>query len=129
MPSEDSAIRLSNVSLRRQDRWILHHVIWSIPAGACCAILGRNGSGKSTLARILAAHLWPTSGEVEVLGGRFGDASLPDLRHSIRLVQPAGPYDVVGELTAREVVLTGYFGTLGLYDAATPGMEHHADER
>ena len=128
MASEDSAIRLSNVGLRRQERWILHRVSWTVPAGACCAILGPNGSGKSTLARILAAHLWPTEGDVEVLGGRFGDASLPDLRHSIRLVQPAGPYDVTGELTAREVVLTGYFGTLGLYDRTTPAMEHHADE-
>ena len=128
MASEDSAIRLSNVGLRRQERWILHRVSWAVPAGACCAILGPNGSGKSTLARILAAHLWPTEGDVEVLGGRFGDASLPDLRHSIRLVQPAGPYDVAAELTAREVVLTGYFGTLGLYDRTTPAMEHHADE-
>jgi len=128
MSSQDSAIRLSNVSLRRQDRWILHNVNWSVSAGACCAILGPNGSGKSTLARILAAHLWPTSGEVVVLGGRFGDTSLPDLRHAIRLVQPAGPYDVAGELIAREVVLTGYFGTLGLYHAVTPQMEQHADE-
>jgi iron complex transport system ATP-binding protein len=126
--AEDDAIRLCEVSLRRQERWILQNVNWSVRSGACCAILGPNGSGKSTLARILAAHLWPTSGEVEVLGGRFGDANLPDLRHSIRLVQPAGPYDVVGELSAREVVLTGYFGTLGLYHATTPAMEQHADE-
>jgi iron complex transport system ATP-binding protein len=125
---EDDAIRLRDVCLRRQDRWILQNVNWSVHAGACCAILGPNGSGKSTLARILAAHLWPSSGEVEVLGGRFGDANLPDLRHFIRLVQPAGPYDVVGELSAREVVLTGYFGTLGLYDATTRAMEQHADE-
>jgi len=95
--------------------------------GSCCAILGPNGSGKSTLARILAAHLWPTTGECEVLGGRFGQTSLPELRHSIRLVQPAGPYDVDAELTTREVVLTGYFGTIGLYDAVTPQMTRHAD--
>src|SRR5947208_9390818 len=109
------AFVFGNVSLQRGQRLILRGITCSVPAGACCAILGPNGSGKSTLARILAAHLWPTSGAVEVLGGRFGDTSLPDLRHSIRLVQPTGPYDVVGELTAREVVLTGHFGTLGLY--------------
>ncbi len=128
MLSEDSAIRLGNVSLRRQERWILHRVSWTVDVGTCCAILGPNGSGKSTLARILAAHLFPTEGDVEVLGGRFGDTSLPDLRHSIRLVQPAGPYDVASELTAREVVLTGFFGTLGLYDPITRTMEQHADE-
>ena len=57
------AIRLNGVGLRRGERWILHNINWTVPTGTCCAILGPNGSGKSTLARILAAHLWPTSGE------------------------------------------------------------------
>src|SRR5436190_8658468 len=121
------AIRLNGVGLRRGERWILHNINWTVPAGVCCAILGPNGSGKSTLARILAAHLWPTSGECEILGGRFGQTSLPELRHAIRLVQPAGPYDVDTQLTAREVTLTGYFGTLGLYDPVSGEMERHAE--
>jgi iron complex transport system ATP-binding protein len=123
-----SAIRLRHVGLKRGQRWILREINWDVVAGSCCAILGPNGSGKSTLTRILAAHLWPTSGECEVLGGRFGETSLPELRHSIRLVQAAGPYDVDPELTAREAVLTGYFGTIGLYDPVTPEMQQHADD-
>ena len=121
------AIRLHQVGLKRGERWILRGVSWTVPAGACCAILGPNGSGKSTLTRILAAHLWPTAGECEVLGGKFGEVSLPELRHSIRLVQAAGPYDVDPQLSTREVVLTGYFGTIGLYDAVNADMEEHAD--
>jgi hypothetical protein len=57
--------------------------------------------------------LWPSVGSATVLDGTFGETSLPELRHSIRLVQAAGPYDVEPELTAREVVETGFFGTLG----------------
>ena len=113
--------------MRRGERWILRDVTWSVPAGACRAILGPNGSGKSTLTRILAAHLWPTTGEVSVLDGRFGETSLPELRHSIRLVQAAGPYDVDPELTAREVVETGFFGTLGLYNEIDDAMARDAD--
>jgi iron complex transport system ATP-binding protein len=122
------AIRLLQVGLKRGERWILRDISWAVPAGACCAILGPNGSGKSTLTRILAAHLWPTTGQCEVLGGKFGEISLPELRHSIRLVQAAGPYDVDGQLATREVVLTGYFGTIGLYDPVEPAMRQHADE-
>ena len=102
--AQPAAIRLQNVGMRRGERWILRDINWTVPAGSCCAILGPNGSGKSTLTRILAAHLWPTTGEVAVLGGKFGETSLPELRQSIRLVQAAGPYDVEPELTAREVV-------------------------
>ena len=121
------AIKLTGVGMRRGTRWILRDINWTVPAGSCCAILGPNGSGKSTLTRILAAHVWPTTGECEVLGGKFGETSLPELRHSIRLVQAAGPYDVEPELTARQVVETGFFGTLGLYDATDESMDRDAE--
>ena len=125
--AQPAAIHLQNVGLRRGDTWILRGVNWAVPQGACAAILGPNGSGKSTLTRILACHYWPTEGESSVLGSQFGDASLLDLRKSIRLVQPAGPYDIDSELTARQVVLTGFFGTIGLYDLTDAAMEAEAD--
>jgi iron complex transport system ATP-binding protein len=124
--SQPPSIRLQRVSLRRGETWILRDIDWVVPQGACAAILGPNGSGKSTLTRILACHYWPTEGESSVLGSTFGDASLIELRKSIRLVQPAGPYDIDAELTARQVVLTGFFGTLGLYDPTDEAMESEA---
>jgi iron complex transport system ATP-binding protein len=57
----------------------------------------------------------------------MGEANLPEVRRAIRLVQPAGPYDVDPALTAREVVFTGFFGTIGLYDAVTDAMAAEAD--
>jgi iron complex transport system ATP-binding protein len=122
------AIELSNVSLRRGDTWILRGVDWAVPSGSCAAILGPNGSGKSTLTRILACHLWPTAGAVRVAGGAFGESSLPELRKHIRLVQSAGPYDVDPQLTAHEAVLTGFFGSIGLYDLVTDEMHARAEE-
>jgi iron complex transport system ATP-binding protein len=121
------AIELSSVGVRRAESWILRGVDWSVPAGACAAILGPNGSGKSTLARILACHLWPTEGDASVLGSRMGEANLLDVRRDVRLVQSAGPYDADPELATREVVLTGFFGTIGLYDPVTDAMRAEAD--
>jgi iron complex transport system ATP-binding protein len=120
------AIQLTGVSLRRGETWILRDIDWSVPVGTCAAILGPNGSGKSTLTRILACHLWPTSGTVRVAGGNFGESSLPELRKHIRLVQSAGPYDVDPQLTALEAVLTGFFGSIGLYDTPTDAMRARA---
>jgi iron complex transport system ATP-binding protein len=127
-PHHDAAIRLRDVGVLRGGRWILQGVNWTVAAGSVAAILGPNGSGKSTLARILAGHLWPSHGECDVLAKHFGDVDLPALRKSIRLVQAAGPYDVDPELTAHEVVLTGFFGTIGLYAVAT-SEQHDAAER
>jgi iron complex transport system ATP-binding protein len=119
---------MHGVGVMRDRRWILKDITWQVPAGSLAAILGPNGSGKSTLARIAACHLWPTAGQCSVLGNRFGEANLPELRRNIRLVQPAGPYDVDSALTAREVVLTGYFGSIGLYEKVSEEMAQRADE-
>jgi iron complex transport system ATP-binding protein len=127
MTVQQPAIQLRDVGVKRADRWILRGVTWSVAAGSCAAVLGPNGSGKSTLARVIGGHLWPTAGDCTVLGGHFGETSLASLRRSIRLVQPAGPYDVDPNLSARDVVLTGFFATLALYDTPSDAMTRDAD--
>lgn len=116
------AVQLIEVGFQRGGRWILERINWSVPAGVCAAILGPNGSGKSTLARIIAGHLWPTLGEVRVLGETFGQVDLHTLRRGLRLVHSTSPIEMDADLTAMDVVLTGFFGTVGLYDAANPAM-------
>lgn len=120
------SIELRGAGVLREDRWILRDVSWTVPEGVCAAILGPNGSGKSTLARIVSGHLWPTEGRISVLGGTFGETNLPELRQRIRMVQPAGPYDVDPSLTAEQVVETGFFSTLALYDEVTEAMRERA---
>jgi iron complex transport system ATP-binding protein len=119
---QQPAILMRGVGVLRDGRWILRNVDWSMQTGTIAAILGPNGSGKSTLARVAATHWWPSEGDCSVLGEKFGEANLPELRQSIRLVQPAGPYDVDPAMTAAECVQTGFFGTLALYAKITPAM-------
>jgi iron complex transport system ATP-binding protein len=128
MIEEVPAIRLRHVGFRRADRWILDDINLDVPTGTCAAILGPNGSGKSTLTRIIAGQLWPTVGEVRVLGQRFGEVDLHSLRRDIRLVQSSSPVEMDPDLTAEQVVLSGFFGTLGLYDKVAQGMGERVAE-
>lgn len=116
-PAPIRAVHLENVGVYRAGRWILKDVHWSVPAGACVAVLGPNGSGKSTLTRVISGYLWPTDGTVEVLGQRFGEVNIHELREEVRLVQPTGLAEPDAEMTALEVAITGAFGTVGLYAA------------
>jgi iron complex transport system ATP-binding protein len=127
MTETPAALSLDGVGVLRDGRWILRDINWTIPAGGCGAILGPNGSGKTTLTRVIAGHLWPTRGDVRVLGQHFGEVDLHELRRQIRLVQPNSAIEMDGDLTAFDIVLTGYFGTLGLYDPTTAEMRGEAE--
>jgi iron complex transport system ATP-binding protein len=119
-------IDLQNVKLTRGGREILRDINWTLPAGACAGILGPNGSGKSTLVRVIMGQMWPTSGNVAVLGQTFGETDLNELRESIRLVQTSSIVEFDPEDSALRIVLTGFFGTVGLFKPVTPTMERRA---
>ena len=127
MPDQP-AIELHGVTVKRSGRSILRRITWTVPAGGCAAILGPNGSGKSTLARVIMGQMWPTAVTVRVLGAEFGQTDLNKLRESIRLVQSNGVVEIDPEQPTADVVLTGFFGTVGLYDPVTPIMRRRASQ-
>jgi iron complex transport system ATP-binding protein len=118
---------LKDITLSRGDRTILRNLNWTVPAGACAAILGPNGSGKSTLVRVIMGQMWPTHGNVHVLGQPFGETDLNELRKSIRLVQATSVVEFDPEATTLHVALTGFFGTVGLFNPTTPAMHRRAE--
>lgn len=126
--AETLAIDLGEVRVERGDRLILRDVNWQVARGESWAVLGPNGAGKSTLIRVVTGYLWPTTGTVSVLGARLGEVNLHELRRRIGLINPSGVYEVERRRTAREVVLTGFFGTLGLFDEPTAAERTHAEE-
>jgi iron complex transport system ATP-binding protein len=82
----DPAITLAGVGVRAGGREILDEVHLTVPARRHTAVLGPNGSGKTTLLRVLSTYLYPTRGEVTVLGARFGRTDLRALRPRIGFV-------------------------------------------
>lgn len=53
---------------RRQERWVLHDVTFTVARGETVGIVGRNGCGKTTLLRLLAGILRPDRGSLHVEG-------------------------------------------------------------
>jgi ABC-2 type transport system ATP-binding protein len=65
-----TAAVLDDVTMRFREHTALDAVSTVIEENAITGLLGRNGAGKTTLLQLLAGHRAPTSGRVEVLGGR-----------------------------------------------------------
>ena len=69
-PMSASAIKLSKVSKRYGKRRVLHDVSFEVNQSELCALVGANGAGKSTLIKIVLGLCEPSSGSVELFGGK-----------------------------------------------------------
>lgn len=105
----------------RDDKVILDNVTWNVKKGEHWALLGLNGSGKTSLIKIITGYQWGRKGEVSVINQRFGDTNIPELRKKIGLVSASiddmfhsRPYE-----TALEIVLSGKYASIGLYEEIT----------
>jgi len=103
---------LRGVSVVRDTNPIVDNVTWTVRPGERWVVLGANGSGKTTLLSVAGARLWPTAGEVEVLGHRLGKVDVRSLRPRIATVSASVVRQLRGDLTAREIVVTGRTGAL-----------------
>jgi iron complex transport system ATP-binding protein len=107
-----AAVRFEQVTVRRSGQAILDAVDWTVARGEHWALLGPNGAGKTTALRVASAQMRPSGGTAFVLGGRLGGVSMPELRRRIGLVEPAFGRRFYPVQTAREVVASGFAGTV-----------------
>ncbi|MFF2482006.1 ABC transporter ATP-binding protein [Paenibacillus sp. NPDC058071] len=108
---------IRNASWERNDSRILQEVNWQASQGEHWCLLGLNGSGKTTLLNMINGYIWPTSGTVSVLGRKFGEVDLRELRKTIGWVSTSLQQKLYGSETAFRIVLSGKFATIGLYDS------------
>ena len=62
-------VSLSNVGVRRNGRWLVRGVDFSVARGEIVTLIGPNGSGKSTSAKTAIGVLKPDEGRVERAAG------------------------------------------------------------
>ncbi|NGZ75649.1 ABC transporter ATP-binding protein [Saccharibacillus alkalitolerans] len=110
-----AVIELKGVSWRRGDNEILRNIDWRVESGQHWAVLGLNGSGKTSILNMINGYMWPTTGEISVLGHKFGTVDLRELRKSIGWVSSSLQEKIRPNEQALEIVISGRHASIGLY--------------
>ena len=126
--AEPFLFRLRNVSVYLDRKPILKNLDWEMRPGEHWAITGPNGSGKSTFLKLLLGELHPAvGGSIQ----RFGVPqrhTLWEIRARTGYVGPDLQTAYRDALSAREVVASGWFASIGLLDAVTRAQWRRVDE-
>jgi len=110
--SDTPALALHDVHVQREGTSIIGKISFRLETSQRWIVLGPNGSGKTTLLKIMALYEHPTSGTVEVLGGRLGDTDVRVLRRRIGFSSAALADQLRSTLSAHDVVRTARYAAL-----------------
>ncbi len=108
-------LEMKDVEAWLGSRQVFHALSLSLLQGEHTVVLGPNGSGKSSLLKLLSRELYPVVREGSWLR-LFGQETINlwHLRKRIGVLGQDQPTTYRGDVQARDVVLSGLFGSVGL---------------
>jgi len=121
LPADQPLVTLRDGVVSYQDRPILHHLTWQVMPGQHWQIVGPNGAGKSTLLSLITGdHPQGYSNDLTLFGRRRGSGeTIWDIKRHIGYVSSSLHLDYRVSATARSVILSGFFDSIGIYQAVS----------
>jgi molybdate transport system ATP-binding protein len=109
-------LRAVTVTGRRSP--ILRRLTWEVRAGECWLVLGPNGAGKSTLLNIIQGdHPQSYSQEIRWFGQSIESTqALWQIRQRLGWMSPELHQHYPAEWPVRDVVASGFFNSMGLFE-------------
>jgi ABC-type Mn2+/Zn2+ transport system ATPase subunit len=111
----EPAIQIENVVVSYRNSVALKGVSLMVPRGEFLGIIGPNGAGKTTLLTVVNGLAQVLHGSVKVLGRDANGRGRHELRKQVGYVAQALSIDKRMPISAREVVMIGRYGRLGLF--------------
>jgi len=115
---EAPLIDFKNITvIKGKNQKVLDSVSLKIAEGENVAILGPNGAGKSSLIKVITRQYYPIPSEncsFKIWGRQTWDVF--DLRSLLGIVSNDLQYDCNRDITGMEVILSGFFSSIGLFN-------------
>ncbi|MCA9484887.1 MAG: ATP-binding cassette domain-containing protein [Nitrospina sp.] len=121
-------VDVENATVCLKQNPVLKNITWRHRPGENWALIGNNGSGKTTLLKLIFGELLPVEGgRVSWFGSRVWNG-LSEIRQRTALVSAEFQQTYDQNLTALEVVVSGFFDSIGLWEKATAAQTKQARE-
>jgi len=120
-------LKVSGLRVTRGRTEILRGIDWRVQRGEHWVILGPNGCGKTSLLKSITGYLSPSSGEIALLGRRYGESDWRELRLEVGIVTSALQAAIPPAETALETVVSGRYAQLDLW--SKPSRSESAEGR
>ena len=128
--SDPILVQVQGANVSYGEKRILCDVDWTIRHGEHWALLGPNGSGKTTLLSLLVGdHPQAYANQISLFGQRRGSGeSIWQIKERIGWVTPQLQLYYPHRTTTFDVVCSGYYDSVGLYNACSPSQKRFARE-
>jgi molybdate transport system ATP-binding protein len=126
----DLLVEMKHITVAYGDLVVFKSLDWTVRRGENWAVVGPNGSGKTTLLGMITGdNLQAYANEVYLFGKKRGEGeSIWDIRRRLGVVSPELQLQYRHPIPAREVILSGFFDSIGLYRTATQAQSALADQ-
>jgi iron complex transport system ATP-binding protein len=117
-PLVSPLLEFENVSVSNGGRLVLDTLSLTIAEGEHLAILGPNGAGKSSLIKTITREFYPVLDRDDVVFRVRGNDvwDVFELRSAFGVVSNDLQQAFTRDITGREVVLSGFFSSVGLFN-------------
>ena len=119
LPNDLDRIILNNGFVQYDGKAIINGLSWQVRANENWQIIGPNGAGKSTLLSLITGdHPQGYSNDLTLFGRRRGSGeTIWDIKRHIGYVSSSFHLDYRISLSVENVLASGYFDSIGLYQA------------
>ncbi|OAT24284.1 molybdate ABC transporter ATP-binding protein ModF [Proteus myxofaciens] len=130
LPPTLSPIILKNGVVSYNDKPVLHHLNWEVKPQQHWQILGPNGAGKSTLLSLITGdHPQGYSNDLTLFGRKRGSGeTIWEIKQHIGYVSNALHQSYRVSSSVRNVIISGFHDSIGIYQAITDKQQKLADE-
>ena len=114
-------IVLNDGTVSYNDKAIINQLSWTVNPGEHWQIVGPNGAGKSTLLSLITGdHPQGYSNDLTLFGRRRGSGeTIWDIKKHIGYVSSSLHLEYRVSTNVRNVILSGYFDSIGIYQAVS----------